>query len=216
MKQHYIFYLVIILSGFITGFSHFKSAGKNIRPVIIYLGVILFSELFSFFMAKYYRNNMPVYHIVTPLHFLLLGIFFYRNIIDTRIKIFSRWIIGGFIFFSLINTIFIQNILTFPGNFTNSITLIYIFFSASLFLQQLELPSSENIFKNPVFIIATAILWFNIVSFLFFLLYDFAKTYKLDMSYMNNIHYFSNIVYYLLLLSAMIFSKLNFKHAGKI
>lgn len=180
---------------------------RRLRPVVFYLGIILTSELLSFFMAKYYRTNMPVYHLLTPVHFIALGLFFYQNIEHQKIKKAVIILMAATLLFSVVNSSFFQPVDTFPSHVTNLLPLLYIAWAAWLFMQQLELPARENIFKNPVFIVSVAVLWFNIISFLFFLLYDFMAEYKLNLKIISNIHYFSNIVYYLLLCTAMFFSK---------
>jgi hypothetical protein len=216
MKTIFFIYISIVAIGFILGVFRYQKADKSIRPVIIYLGLVLFSELVNYWMAKYYRNNMPAFHLLIPIQFLVLGIFFYNNIMDKKIKKSILWTIGGMLLFALVNTIYLQPIKTLPENFMKPITLIYIFWAALLFMQQLDLPAKENIFKNPVFIVTVAVLWFNIISFMFFLLYGFINKYHLPTTYITYIHYFSNLVYYLLLLSAMGFAKLYFKHVRKI
>lgn len=212
MEIYFIIYLCIITAGFFLGLSFFKKSAHQVRPITIYLGMVLFLEISSHYMAVIYRNNMPGLHISIPLYFLVIGIFFYRNIADERIRQTIPYTIGALLIFAIVNAVLFQPMNTFPGNVSRYTSFVYIVWAALLFIQHLDHSSAENIFKNPVFVAATAILWFNIISLSFFLLYPFMIKYKLPGNDLQSIHYFSNYVYYILLLLAIVFAKNQIKN----
>jgi hypothetical protein len=77
----------------------------------------------------------------------------------------------------------------------------------ALFLEFMERPGDENIFSNSVFIICIAVIWFNLVSFLFFGLFNnYIARNQPDFS-LRGVHYFSNYTYYSLLLFAMLLNR---------
>ena len=199
-----------------TGIIRYKKNNSEMLPVIILLGVTLVAEIISYFMAKVYRNNMPGYHFFNPLQLIIWGFFFYATIEDEKIKKSIPWTLGIVLLFSIINTLFFQPLKTMPDNFMKVATLVNIIWAGLLFMQQLDVPARENIFKNPLFIIALAVMWFNIISSFYFILYGFMVKYKLSSHYVHQIHYFSNLVYYLLFFVAMLLLKPSPNHVRKI
>lgn len=216
MTIYFILYLIIIGSGFAVGISFLKKSSGAIRPIIIYLGLVLVLEISSHYMAVIYKNNMPGFHISMPLYFMIIGIFFYNNIVDDRVRKSIPWTIAGLIIFAIVNAVFFQPINSFPDNVSKGTTFFYIAWAGFLFIQLLDNASSENIFKNPVFVAAIAMMWFNIISLSFFLLYPFMIRHKLPSYSVYNIHFFSNYVYYLLLLLSISLAKVQAKHDRKI
>jgi len=216
MTVYFIIYLVVIACGFVVGASFFKKSSNKIRPVTIYLGLVLALEISSHFMAVIYKNNMPGFHISIPLYFLIIGIFFYNNIVDKKIRRSIPFTVAALILFAIVNAVYFQPLNSFPDNVAKGTTFFYIVWAAFLFIQHLDNSSAENIFANPVFITAVAIMWFNIISLSFFLLYPFMMKYNLPNNSVFTIHYFSNYVYYLLLLLSIVLAKIQISNDRKI
>ncbi len=216
MTIYFILYLVIIGLGFIVGISFFKKSSNKIRPLTIYLGLVLVLELSSHYMAVIYKNNMPGFHISIPLYFLIIGIFFYKNIVDDKIRRSIPWTIAALILFAIVNAVFFQPVNSFPDNVSKGTTFFYIVWAAVLFIQFLDNSSAENIFANPVFVAAVAIMWFNIISLIFFLLYPFMTRHNLPSYSVYSIHFFSNYVYYLLLLLSIFLAKIQIRNDRKV
>ncbi len=194
-------YLFIIAAGFFTGLLSFKKFSK-LSPVTLLLLVTFISEIIARFCAIKFRNNMPVYHIFSPIQLSLVGLFFFKNLEKGFIKNILPFIITAAALFSIVNAVFIQGIKTYPSYFFNLESLIIILYSSVLFIQFLERPSSENIFKNPVFIADIAILWFYLFSFLYFLLYGYLTKMNISSMVLGKIHLISNYIYYLMLFIA--------------
>ncbi len=216
MTSFFILYLIIISIGFLAGISFFKKSSGSIRPIIIYLGLVLVLEISSHYMAVIYKNNMPGFHISIPLYFLVIGTFFYNNIVDEKIKKSIPWTVGALLLFAIVNAVFFQPMNSFPDNVSKVTSFFYIVWAALLFIQHLDNSSAENIFKNPVFVATIAIMWFNIISLSFFLLYPFMTKHNLPSTSVYNIHYFSNYVYYLLLLLSISLAKVQTNNDRKI
>lgn len=216
----YSLVLVIVLSltavGAGIGFANYRSTPKHVRPIIFYLAYIFIGEVANYIMAKYLKNNMPGYHIGIPIELLILMLFFYRNIDNEKIYRFIPGITVILIFSSIINTLFFQPLKTLPDNISTVFPIIIIVFTAYLFFEKLETNGQEDIFKDPAFLATIALLWFNIISFLFFLFYPFLTRQKISTVAISKIHYISNIVFYLILFYAMIVNFNSKKHVTKL
>ena len=205
LTTRYILYLIIIAAGFIFGMTQFRRLGK-IKPVVILLGVTLVSEITSRLLAYTIRNSNPVYHFLNPLQVLLWGVFFYTVISNKKIHKAVPYVTAALVIFSVMNTLFWEGLKTFPGNFLNVETLFLFVGGFMLFIEMLDYPSSVNLFKQPVFIIGVSLIWFNMISFIFFLLFRTFLDNNISVVSLKTIHYISNILYYGLLLTAVSFN----------
>ncbi len=202
-QPEFLVFITIVLLAFLLGLTVYN-CNNVIQPIVILLGVTFISEVVSIFIAKYYRNNSPVYHVFNILQISFLGCFFYRAF---RSKMLKRIILItsiGMVLFSIFVTLLFQNIYVFPSIFLNVETFILIIWSVLLFIEILDSPSERNIFKDPVFIITIGILWFNLFSFIFFLLHNYLVKNDISVRSITLLHFFSNYIYYLLILVALI------------
>jgi hypothetical protein len=211
----FLSFLAILALGFITGLVNYKRK-PTLRPVVVLLGVTLLSEICSYLLAKYYRNNMPLAHFFNPVQMLIWAYFFYNNFREGYMKNTVKWVVAGMLIFAACNTLFFQPLKTFPDNFIKLETMLFIVWAAYLFIQQLDIPAEINIFKSSLFIVSVAVLWFNLMSFLFFLLYAYMVSYGLSTTNINTMHYFSNYFYYILLFIAVALPQKNISNAGRI
>jgi hypothetical protein len=212
---HFIPIISILLTGFVCGLIRYRRK-VQLRPVIILLGVTLAAELSSYYMAIMYRNNMPVSHFFNPVQMIIWAVFFYSVIEDPRIKKAIVWITTAMLVFAVTNSFFLQPIKTFPDNFLKLETMLFVLWGAALFIQQLDSESDVSIFKDSLFVTSVAVLWFNLISFLFFLLYAYMIKHKLPTVTLRTIHQYSNYVYYLLLLTAILLPQKQVQNAGRV
>ncbi len=203
VQLNYIIYLIIITLGFLCGII-FKWRITRIRPVIFLLGITLVSETVSKFLAITIKNNNYVYHFFHPIQLFVWGFFFYIN---TQNIIFKRSVIiltTIFIVCSILNSLYLQGLTVFPGNFIKFQTLLLLLWSSNLFIEYLDKPAGQNIFSDPVFLIAIAVIWFNLVSFSFFDFFSIFLIKKIPTDSIRAVHYFSNFLYYTLIAIAML------------
>lgn len=185
-------------------------------PVIILLGYTLFSQISSYLMAKYLRNSIPMDHVYMPASLIFYGWFYYNCIDDTRLKKIIKWLTPSLIIFSIINTLFIQHINTPPDNIMKLSTMYNLVWGAILLIQLLDLPSAENVFINAYFLVALAIVWFNIISSFYFFLSSFIVRHKIDPTLVYSLHYYSNYICYLIIFIAMIFLRKTISHVREV
>lgn len=181
-----------------------------LRVIPILLLVTFVAQMFMFYWAFEYKNNALIAHIFNPIQFSLLMVFFYQNYKESKEKKVTLFIGIAMFFYALINSFFLQNTKTLPSNFLVVSNFLLIVFSVNLFLQKLDTVSTkENIFKEPVFLIAMGILSFNIFSFLFFLLHNYLINHNISTKSLSNILVTTNVFYYSIILIALIFSSKN-------
>jgi len=198
---HYVIYLCLIGAGFLAGLARYNQK-KAVQPVIILLGLTFFSEFLSKVLACEIKNNSIVYHFYHPIQAALWGVFFYinmRSILRRTVIPLSILLLAS----SILNTIFLQNTDIFPGNFVKLECIVLLFWSFCLFFEFIDKPISDSIFNDSRFIICIAVIWFNLVSYLFFVLFNYYVTQPKPVFSIRGIHYFSNYTYYSLLLLAM-------------
>lgn len=177
------------------------------QPIIILLGVTFASEIISRILAYEIRNSNPAYHFFTPVQITLWAIFFLLALKNKKIRVIISILALALILFSIVNSILWEGLKIFPENVLRMECIFLILGGASLFIEKLDEPSSENIFKNPLFIISVAVLWFNLISFIFFESHNFFLRNKIPAHSIRTIHYISNYVYYLIILVAILLSK---------
>jgi len=211
-----IAYFGIILTGFLVGLSVYRKTSGGMRMIILYLGAVFLGELIAHILKITVRHNLLIHNITPGIFSYCLGMFFYHSIQDQTLKKLAIPSFMLLIIFAIINTNFIQGWNIYPTYWFNASVMLYIFWSAMLFLEMLDRqPAHTNIFKNPEFISAMAILWFGLASFLFYLLYNVFSKNKISTSLLVNSHKFSNIIFYSMLLSAIIFDKLSIRSCQK-
>jgi len=175
---------------------------------ICYLLILTFiSNQIASYCGMYFRNSSPVFHIFAPLQFCFLGWFFYRNLEAGPVRKSIPYLVLLVIIFSVINLVFFQEFKIYPSNTILLKTLLLIILATVLFIEKLDMPVAQNIFKYPVFLAAVAILSFNLFSFAFFLLtnyFDKNRIYKFNS--IMNIHHFSNFIYYTTITIASFYS----------
>ena len=214
-KYYSWIFFAILFFGIVAGIINYRKK-VIIRPVVVLFVLTLLAESLSYYFGKYYRNNMPVAHIFNPIQLTVWAYYFYKNFYNIQAKKIIKWGAIAMILFSIINTLFIQHIKTFPDNFIKLETMVLIIAGAYLFIQQLELPSGINIFKEPFFVTSVAILWFNLLSFLFFLLLAYMMANKISTVTMRALHFYYNYVYYILLTLTFFLPNRLLTHARKI
>lgn len=152
--SHSFYYLSLLISA-VVGLICLRQCKDGFRVIIILIEFVLVSEL----IAKYvvtstaYSNNI-VYHIYTPVEFLLYAIIYSYFLHSKKWKL----ILGGCVIFMIVaevaNTYLFQAL---DQTNTNTIMLesiLLVFLSLVLFLRISETANFQNILKSGVF-------WFN-------------------------------------------------------
>jgi len=198
----YWFYLLIIAISLIVGLVRCRN-NKKVWAIIFLLALTLCSEIVSVMLAYIIKNNCCVYHFFNPLQAIVWGCFFYVNI-DGPAKKTVMPLLLLLLLYSILNTMLWQDMMTFPGNFIKFECLVLLFWSFSLFIEFLDRPSKEEVFGDSVYVICIAVIWFNLISYVFFELFNSYIEQNIATDSLRTIHHLSNYIYYSLLLIAML------------
>ena len=205
----YYIEIAITFLASLTALLNYSKKNRILLPVVLLLGYTFLTTVINYLMAKYLRNNVPVDHFVVPGLVGGWGIFFSQVLEDPRVKKYIVWATIILISYSVINS-FVTGLNVTPWVVLRVVTIFNLILGGLLLIQMLDLSSKENVFTNTFFLIALAIVWFNMISSLSFFLYDFLAKHKPSGKFMSRLHFISNYVYYSILLLAMLFqNKLN-------
>lgn len=180
---------------------------RQMRPICFLLLITFINDQIQSFIGFHYRLGVEDFHFYNPVQLVLLAWFFYENFEDGILKRSVPIIAVASVIFSIVNSCFIQTLHQYPTNFILVETFLLIVWSTLLFIEKLDAPPALNVFKDPAFITAVAILSFNLFSFIFFLLTNYFQKHKINQfTSIYKILYFAVIIYYGLLVIANIFS----------
>lgn len=202
ISTEFIVYLLILLAGTILGSFTYKSSPK-LRPVIVLLGITFISEIISRILAYTIKNSNPGYHFFTPVQIYLWSDFYLRVLTSGRSRKLVIILAVALLSFAIINAVFFQGLKQYPDTLLLFETIVLFFFASTLFKQELEQPSSINLFTSPVFLIATASIWFNLTNFIIFQFWDFFVKNQVPNDTLRLLNYISNYLYYLMILTAL-------------
>lgn len=109
--------LTVLFFSLCCSLYRFSARTANLKILGLFLAASLFSELVAFFFVLKFNNNLPVFHVLSPLLFLILICYFNR--ISITIKRYHLGMILGVIgvLVSLVNTWWLQPINTFNSNY---------------------------------------------------------------------------------------------------
>lgn len=126
---------LLLLVPLFLAFKNFKSYSHQLKTVSLYLLLSAITQAVSFAFWKAGINNFPILHIYTVLEYLLL-LWFYSQILRGFIgdKAFVALFIV-FPVFSIINSLFVEDIYTYNTYARSIEALIFIFLSISWFVK---------------------------------------------------------------------------------
>jgi hypothetical protein len=203
-----------LLAGYLLGCR--AARYRQMQPICFLLLLTFVNDQVQSFIGFHYRLGVEDFHFYNPLQLILLGWFFYENFEEGILKRSVPYAVLAAILFSLINSLYIQTLHQNPTNFILVETFLLIIWSTMLFIEKLDSPPSLNVFRDPAFITAVAVLCFNLFSFIFFLLTNYFQKHKINQfTSIYKILYFAVIVYYGLLVIANIFSPKSIKSFDK-
>lgn len=215
MKPYYVLYLSIILTGFIFGWRNYRKSFKPIRFAIVLLGCTFVAEVVNYWTALVYRNNWVSTQIYSLASTAIYTALFYESIINKKLRKVMLFTGVAIILFWFANFIWWEPMSKPTATYFRVKVLFTFVGGCILLIQQLDLPGKIQILKNPTFLIALAIVWFNSVSSLNYFLSAVLFKHDLDNIFLNELHIYSNLVHYSLFLLAMIFLKNYWNNVGR-
>ncbi|TSE06412.1 hypothetical protein [Aquimarina algiphila] len=164
--------LLIVGLPFIVALFKFKILNKTQIVLFYLLLIIILVEIISLFFWYKKINNLPIYHLYTIIEFAIISKIYAEELKSIFSKNFFLVLVLMFAVFSVLNTLFFQNIFTFNSNAITVSGLIVIFFALSYFYALLKEVKYRTLESNPMF-------WINSGFLIYF-------SSNLILFYMNN------------------------------
>lgn len=166
LSPRFTIYLLIIGFSFVYGLMNFRKLSPQIKILVLYLGIVFISEVFSRLLEAKIENSMPTYHILIPIQILFFG-FFYSILIKKKSKLILL-ITSIITILTLINSLFVQHVFKFP-TFSLLIFLLFIITLTLYHFHHLSTsPANVSITKLPEFWIDVSGLFFYSMTLFFF------------------------------------------------
>jgi hypothetical protein len=205
-----IFYLLIILLAALTGFSKWNILSKAFKTLSVLLLTTFLFETAALICAYVFKNNALVYNIFAPVE-LLFFTYIFADLFKEKVTANIIKAAGILIaFFIIIASVFVLR-----GRMINTLSIIikstfFIIVSLLKFREMLGDPGHENIVREPVFWLCTAVLLFFTINILFWSSYDYlGQTKSKIMGSFFDILYYSNLVFYTMLWYSFVVIKYN-------
>lgn len=144
------------------GVWHFRRLGSSLKILAMLIGVTLISETIAGLAGWYFRNNMVVYHIYTPVHLALTALYFNYYLDIFRKRHIGYWIAAVGVLVEILNTVFYQPFDSMNSNSIMFSAVCIIGMSLYAYSRFFYDEAVGNVFKNPHF-------W---ISFLFILFWS--------------------------------------------
>lgn len=196
--QFYI-YLAVLATAVLCCAYRFTKLDNAAKYIGLFLLATLLSEAAGFYASWRYKNNMPVYHVAAPIHFLLICFYF-----NAWLDVFGRKRIGIYlglagIPLAIINTLYLQ-----PLHTLNSYFLLFegtCIISMSLFAFYRLLDNERvKIMRYPHFWFSYIFLFFWSITYVNWAMYRLlgVKVAKV-IPFIGTLLWFINVVTYLCL-----------------
>lgn len=151
------------------GLFTYRYHSRDIRILVYYLSISLLGELISTSLGYFGKNNLWMIHIFTVVKyvfFMMIFSFWQSNMTIRRIIYVS---IPTFIIIYIICFFFFESLRQF-NNYTKPIESIIIIITASYSLFEISKTSTDSLFVNPRFWIASGVLIYTTSTIIIFAL----------------------------------------------
>ncbi|AEV31602.1 hypothetical protein Oweho_0586 [Owenweeksia hongkongensis DSM 17368] len=162
MPLYQLIYLLLLLTCCWVGVVKFSLFSKPIKLIVLLTLFIIVAEIGALALQKYSKTNYPLYHSVPAISSVVYGFIFYHFFkTSTKLKYWPILISGIVAMTSILVSVWIQSIYTFPSIGLSLLGLYVTFCSLVLFTKMLLNPESKSLIKEPKF-------WFGIGSLIFY------------------------------------------------
>ncbi|MEN8116326.1 MAG: hypothetical protein ABFS16_05075 [Bacteroidota bacterium] len=146
------------------------------------------------------QNTMPIGHFYIPISFLIMALFYLKELGG----FINRKIIIGFIVlfevFCIINSVFIQSLLQFPNIAGSTGAIILLVFSIVLFNKIMVEAKIKKLFAEPLVWINTGVLLYYSANLFFYALFNYSVVRNLEFAkFTVNLFSVFNLLFYLLI-----------------
>lgn len=199
MSNRFIAYLVLLSVVFLMGLIKYKHLSLPFKYLWLLMGITLISESLSGYLSYQHQSSLPVYHFLSCIEYAGIAMVFsglYKNKILRRTTFYSIIPVS---ILGILNSVYLQDMNTFPSNVLLLSHGIFLLFALLLFKQMIDEPIEKKLYKQSQFWLSTAYLIFPAAVFLSFGLQNYFIRNQLNMQPINNMIYISNFVFYILI-----------------
>ena len=199
MSLSFALYLALLAVVFVIGILRFDRRSGPFKAITLLVGTTFLSEVLTRVLIGMTKNSSPVYHVyVIVLYFFYAWI--YRELsTDRRLKKVIAASTVVFLLFAIANTVFFQSPRQFPSNSFMIVCVPIVILSLLIYHQMFNYPSEQSLFRQPVFWLNTATLFFFTTIFFTLSFLNYFIRQKFDTTLLINMIYITNIIYYMTL-----------------
>jgi hypothetical protein len=197
MTIRFLLYLVLLVYLLVLGLIRFKRLTQPFQILIILIACTLISEIISRILIFEFKNSSPVYHVFNIINFTGYALIYYFLLQSKLSRKIILALIAGAVCFSIFNTIFLQNLWSFPSNFLLILCFLNIYCSLLLFRQMLNDNVETDILRQSIFWFNCAVLLFYTAIFLNWSFYNYLVRNRFNTKIISTIMYYLNILYYI-------------------
>jgi hypothetical protein len=169
----------------------------------------LFVEVFAVFIYKFTKSSHWIHNFFIGVEIVIFFYFFYFFVKSIKMKRRSILFVCLFVLFFGINILFFQKMLMF-NYYSLLFGSILLVINACFFIMELMKINILNIFKNPMFWLASGVLFFFSITTIFFSLFDYlvvSKKVNVSTLYRILITFANFVLYSCLSISILLFWK---------
>lgn len=193
--------LIVVLFAALVGILQYKFIRPKLNYIFLYVCVSSVTQLaITLFYFAGFKRNLPALHFYLLFEFALISLFYLRHLDNYINRKWIYFISSVFIIYSVINSIFIQNITDYP-NIPRAIeALILIVFSLIYFNKVLIEAKISALTKEPLIWINLAVLIYFSGNFVYHIMFNMILEYSRETARMIGILFtLLNIIYYILI-----------------
>lgn len=200
MDIYNMIYLGLLLIALVTFLVAFKQKDTYVKLVISLLVLWLFTTGTAWFLVKFdgFKNNLFLFHICTPLEYVILALLYRSVIVNTAVKKMIMVSIPVFVVTSILFSAFLQLPST-NNSYAVIMESVLVVFLSLIFLREvLVLQQATVLHRLPMFWISVGILFFYTGNLIILGMLNYLVSHSLDVA--KRIYRISYIFHYLLFL----------------
>ena len=196
-----VVYIVLLLITLISYFTQFRKKDLYVKLVILLLILWLITTVAAIYATKYagLKNNLFIFHIFTPLEYIILALFFREIIANATVKRLLTYSIPLFIFVAILFTLFIQKLDQSNSGIITLESVIMIFLSLFFLREVLLLQQATVLHKFPLFWIIVGLLFYFTGNLVIEGMLNYVIIHSMQLA--KRIYYIGHIFKYLLFIS---------------
>lgn len=191
-----ILYLTLLLLISILGAVRFKKLTAPFKVVVFIIWTTMVSESIAFYLALTVKMSYPVYHFYVLVSFWLYSLAFQQLFKNRQVKVTVLFITIPFTIYSIINSLFVQPIKSFPSYSIQVSGLLLVIYCLFFFRQMLDRKPAEYMTSKGYFWLALAVLLFFASQLFNWGLYNYLTNHDLNTRILALFGYFMSILYY--------------------